>query len=217
MRYFILFWILLCLAVVGILGLRYEDGGRISRKPPLELFPDMDRQPKLRPQSTHTFFADNRSSRLPVEGTVARTLPIVVGDRQVYPFEDDPVNTGRIPGTTNFVELMPIPLTEQMLARGEERYQISCTPCHGALGDGKGITTKYGMVIVANLHDARIVGQPDGEIFHTITHGRNLMGSYGSQIAVADRWAIVAYLRALQRSRLGVIEDVPAPLQATLK
>ena len=137
--------------------------------------------------------------------------------REIYPFEDNPVNTGRIPGTTNFVETIPLPLTEQLLVRGQQRYAINCSPCHGATGDGKGITGKYGMIAMANFHDARLVKMPDGEIFNTITYGKNLMFAYGPNVTVADRWAIIAYIRALQRSRLGSLDDVPEGLRSTLK
>jgi hypothetical protein len=196
MRYFLIIFCFLIALVVSSLGFR----GSISRQPPLEVFPDMDRQPKLRPQKPNNFFPDGRSSQLPVLGTIAR------GD----PYEDSPFNTGRISGTTNFVEISPLVINAQVMARGRERYQISCLPCHGAVGDGNGITRKYGMAVVGNMHDKRMVSMPDGELFHVITHGRNLMGPYGALIPIEDRWAIVAYVRALQLSRLGAIDDVPA-------
>jgi len=203
MRYFLLVFLLLVALVVGVLGFR----GSLSRKPPLEFFDDMDRQLKLRPQADFSFFGDNRASRLPVAGTVARDSH----------FEDSPANTGRIAGTTNGVETIPIPVTAQLMRRGQERYQISCVPCHGALGDGNGITKKYGMAVVANLHDPRIVRLPDGEVFGVITHGRGLMGGYGANVVPEDRWAIIAYMRALQRGRLASVDDVPAELQSTFK
>jgi mono/diheme cytochrome c family protein len=203
MRYFLLGFVLVAVLVVAVAGKR----GDISRKPPLEFFDDMDRQLKLRPQADAGFFDDNRSSRLPVAGTVARGAH----------YENTPVNTGLIPGTTNGVEIIPIPVTRKLMERGRERYQISCLPCHGALADGNGITKIYGMAVVANLHDARIVKQPDGEIFNTITHGRGLMGAYGANIVPEDRWAIIAYLRALLRGHLASVDDVPAEMQSTFK
>ena len=208
MRYFLLIFALVVVGVITIAGRR----GTPSRKPPLYLFPDMDRQPKLRPQTEDSFFPDGMSSRLPVPVTVAHSAPIRVGDRWVYRFEDDPVNTGRVPGTTNFVEVNPFPITHQLLARGQERFNIYCAPCHGPQGDGKGITSRLGMAVVADLHDIKtrkVVQQPDGQIFNTITYGKNLMGAYGGLISVEDRWAIIAYVRALQRSHLATVEDVP--------
>jgi mono/diheme cytochrome c family protein len=191
------------LAVMVIAGKR----GDISRKPPIEIFPDMDRQPKLRPQDGNAFFSDHLSSQIHVAGTIARN--------DVY--EDTPYNTGRITGTTNFVEVLPVPVTEELMKRGKQRFLINCSPCHGEIGDGKGITTKYGMIAVANFHDQRLIAMPDGEIFNTITFGKNLMGPYGPNVTIADRWAIIAYLRALQRSNLGDLSDVPAPQRRALK
>ena len=144
--------------------------------------------------------------------------PIQTEAGPVYPYEDAPVNTGRITGTTNFVEINPLPITAALLKRGQQRFTINCSPCHGQLADGNGITKKIGaMAVVANLHDERIVEMTDGEIFYVITNGRNLMGVYGANVTVEDRWAIVAYLRALQLSQLGTIDDVPEALRATLK
>jgi mono/diheme cytochrome c family protein len=213
MRYYLAGLLLMCVAVVSIAGFR----GDRSRRPPIELFPDMDRQPKLRPQSHNGVFADQLASRLPVEGTVPRSKPVMVEGKAIYPFEDDPFNTGRIAGTTNFLENLPLPVTEQLLERGRQRYTINCAPCHGAVGDGKGITSKYNMIAMANFHDPRLVKMPDGEIFNTITHGKNLMGAYGPNVPVADRWAIIAYIRALERSRLASLDDVPDSLRPKLK
>lgn len=205
MRYFFLTLVVLVVAVAFTAGKR----GSISRKPPLEIFPDMDKQPKLRPQSRTEAFENGMSSQLPVAGTVARGSS----------YEDTPYTTGKVPGTTNWVATIPVPVTAQLLERGEQRFNISCAPCHGRLGDGKGITTKFGMAVIADLHDAKtrkVVQQPDGQIFNTITHGFNLMGPYGGLISVEDRWAIIAYLRVLQRSRLASLEDVPADRRAQL-
>ncbi len=213
MRYLLAGFFLLCLVIASIAGFR----GDKTRRPPIELFPDMDRQPKLRPQTHNNLFSDQLSSRLPVEGTVPRSQPVVAGGREIYSFEDNPLNTGRIPGTTNFVETIPLPLTEQLLARGQQRYAINCAPCHGVTGDGKGITSKYAMIAMANFHDPRLVKMADGEIFNTITYGKNLMGAYGPNVTITDRWAIVAYVRALERSRLATLDDVPEALRSTLR
>ena len=201
--YFCLGFLLLSLAVFAIAGKQ----GSLSRKPPIEVFPDMDRQPKIRPQTPSAFFADGRSSRLPVEGTVAR------GSH----FQDVPMNTGHMPGSTNFVELNPLPVSDIVMARGQERYAISCLPCHSPIADGNGVTKKFGMAIVANLHDKRIVQMTDGELFNVITFGRNNMGPYGDKIAVEDRWAIIHYLRALQLARLGTPEDLQPAQRANLR
>jgi mono/diheme cytochrome c family protein len=208
MRYLLLLFILLVVATVARFGTR----GNTSRKPALYLFGDMDRQPKLRPQADSPLFPDGRTSRLPPPGTIARSEPVVAGSQEVYPFEDNPVNTGRVPGTTNYVELNPLPITDRLMSRGQERFNIYCAPCHGPAGDGKSAVSKLGMGVIADLHDTktrRVVQQTDGQLFETITFGRNLMGAYGGIIPVEDRWAIVAYVRALQRSRLATTEDIP--------
>jgi mono/diheme cytochrome c family protein len=201
--YFCLGFLLLSLATFAIAGKR----GSMSRKPPIEVIPDMDRQPKIRPQTPSAFFADGRSSRLPVEGTVAR------GSH----FADVPMNTGRMPGSTNFVEVNPLPISEVVMERGRERYAISCLPCHSPIGDGNGVTKKFGMAIVANLHDKRIVQMTDGELFSVITFGRNNMGPYGDKVTPEDRWAIIHYLRALQLARLGTPEDLQPAQRANLR
>ncbi len=214
MRYFLAIFALCMIATIGSLGLR----GHHFRKPPLYIFPDMEWQLKLRPQKPNGFFANGISSQLPPPGTIARSAPIPTAAGPVYPYQDAAVNTGRTPGTTNFVELNPMPITAGLLKRGQQRFTINCSPCHGQLADGNGITKKIGaMPTVANLHDKRIVELPDGELFYVITNGRNLMGAYGPNVVVEDRWAIIAYLRALQLSQLGTIEDLPPELRASLK
>ncbi len=201
-------------ATFGILGLQ----GKASRKPPFELFPDMDRQAKLRPQEPFKFMPNGVSSQLPPTGTIARSEPIDTADGPVYRFEDSPVNTGCIAGTTNFVELNPLAVNASLLQHGHERFDIYCAPCHGKLGDGNGITKKIGvMAAVANLHDKRIVEMKDGEIFNTITHGKGVMGAAGPLVPTADRWAIIAYTRALQLSWLGTTNDLSVAEQSALK
>jgi mono/diheme cytochrome c family protein len=201
-------------AIVGIAGFR----GELSRKPPIEVFPDMDRQLKLRPQKPFDFMPNGISSQLPPPGTIARSQPIETLNGPVYSFENSPVNTGKISGTTNFVATNPLRVDAALLERGRQRFNIYCAPCHSQLGDGNGITKRIGdMPAVADLHDKRIVEMPDGEIFNTITHGKNTMGAYGPIIPTQDRWAIVAYVRALQLSWLGSTNDLSAQQQAALK
>lgn len=201
-------------AVFGTFGLQ----GKLSRKPPMELFPDMDRQAKLRPMEPNRFFANGISSQLPPTGTVARSQPIETVSGAVYRFEDSPVNTGRVTGMTNFVETNPLAVNAALIQRGRERFDIYCAPCHGRLGDGNGITKKIGvMPAVANLHDKRIVEMADGEIFNTVTYGKGLMGGAGPLVPTEDRWAVIAYLRALQLSWLGTTNDLTAEQSAVLK
>ena len=196
MRYFFAIFVLTVAAVYLIAGKQ----GDVSHKPPIEIFDDMVRQAKFRPQQPNGFFANGRTSQPLVPGTVARGSE----------YENNAFNTGKIPGTTNFVAVIPVQLNESLMARGQERFNISCKVCHGELGDGKGVTKKFGMGVVADLHDPRIVGLSDGEIFSIISHGKNLMQGYAANVVTEDRWAIVAYVRALHRSRLALVEDVPA-------
>jgi hypothetical protein len=213
MRVFLTLFAIAVVLVVAIAGFR----GSLSRRTPIEVFPDMDRQLKLRPQTPNGFFANGRSSQLPVPGTIARSTPLETASGLVFPYEDAPVNTGRLTGTTNFVELNPLTVNLELLERGRERFTIHCSPCHGASGDGNGITKKYGMAVVANLHDKRIVRMPDGEIFNTLSYGKGLMQGYAGQIDLSDRWAVVAYVRALQLAWLGTTNDVPASARANLR
>ena len=213
MRYFLAIFVVSIAAVVGVLGLR----GSHSRKPSLYIFPDMEWQMKLRPQQPDNFFANGLSSQPHVPGTIPRGTPVATRTGLVYPYQDSPVNTGCETGKTNFVEINPLPITAELVTRGQQRFTIFCSPCHGQLAEGNGITKKIGaMLVVANLHDKRIVEMPDGEIFYVITHGRNNMGPYGPSISVHDRWAIIAYLRALQLSELGTVNDLPPAMRATL-
>ena len=121
MRYFLLTFGLVVVGVMLVAGKR----GDMTRRPPIELFADMDRQPKLRPQQLNAFFPNGISSQLPPPGTVARGSP----------FQDNAINTGKVPGTTNWVETIPVPVTATLLARGQERYTINCAPCHARTGD----------------------------------------------------------------------------------
>jgi hypothetical protein len=206
-------------ALFGMLGLQ----GRISHNPPVEIYsdkymPGMDHQPKLRPQEPNDFFANGVSSQLPPAGTIAQSDPIETANGAVYRFEDSPVNTGRVAGTTNFVEANPLVVNLALIQRGHDRFDIYCAPCHSKVGDGNGITKRIGdMPAVANLHDKRIVEMTDGEIFSTITYGKGLMGAAGPLLPVKDRWAVIAYLRTLQLSWLGSTNDLTAEQQASLK
>ena len=220
MRYFLTAFLVTVAATVGILGFRGSTTSNRGhfRQPPLYIFPDMEWQLKLRPQKPNAFFANGLSSQPQVPGTIARSTPIQTANGLVYGYEEAPVNTGRVTGTTNYVENNPMAITAGLLKRGQQRFTINCSPCHGQLGDGNGITKKIqAMGVVGNLHDKRIVEMTDGELFYVITNGRNLMGAYGANVTVEDRWAIIAYLRALQLSQLGTIDDLPQDLRASLK
>ncbi len=222
-RYSLLTFLLLCIAVVAIAGFR----GQHSPLPPLEIFPDMDHQPRYDPQHASSFFADGRAQRAPVQGTVpiGYVLPNAYYTTGATNnklaehsggFSDAPdyYNTGRIGDA--YGDGFPLNINAAVLERGRERFAINCAVCHGATAAGNGIISQYGLNGIANLQQERIRTMPDGQIFTTITNGNKTMGPYGAQVAVEDRWAIIAYLRALQRSQNGRIDDVPADRRAEL-
>ena len=159
---------------------------------------DMHDQPKAKPQSKSNFFVDGRTGRLPVEGTVAR------GDLR----EDDHLYRGRVNGV--FVTTFPFKIDAAIMERGRERYTIYCTPCHGATGLGNGMVVQRGFrVPAASHHLERLRDAPVGYWFDVITNGFGVMFGYAAQIPVKDRWAIIAYVRALQLSRNATLQDIP--------
>lgn len=194
MRYVYLTTALLVVLTVSVMGFR----GTKTTRPPLEVFPDMDRQAKYLPQAESKFFADGRADRPLPSNVVPR------GDLR----ENDLLYRGK-DAKGAWGRGFPIPVTNEVMARGQQRYSIYCLPCHGALGDGKGITSQYGMGATASYHDDRLRKMAEGEIFNTITNGKNTMMPYADKVVPEDRWAIIAYIRALQRARNATVADVP--------
>lgn len=157
---------------------------------------DMHNQPHFKPLAESDFYADLRSARPPVDGTVARGH--LEADSYFY--------TGMLPGTNTPGDYMPFPVSEQVLTRGRERYDIYCAPCHSRLGDGNGIVPSRGFARKPpSYHIERLRKAPVGYFFDVITHGFGMMQDYASQVPPEDRWAIVAYIRALQLS-----QNIPA-------
>jgi mono/diheme cytochrome c family protein len=179
---------------------------RPSEKPPLHVNPDMDDQPKYEAQEPSKFFADGKAMRDLVPGTVARGY--LRNDKAYY--------TG-VSESGDTVETMPVTVDLDLLERGQERFNIYCSPCHSKIGDGKGIMVERGYVPPPSFHDDRLRNFPDGHIFIVISHGIRNMPSYGSQIPVDDRWAIVAYVRALERAQNASLEDVPVERRKELQ
>jgi mono/diheme cytochrome c family protein len=203
MRYAYLILALVVVGTVSIFGFR----GSRTTKPPLEVFPDMDRQPKYKNQAASAFFADGRTDRPLPAGVVAR------GDLRA----DDHLYTGKA-ANGSFLAGFPASLTidAKLLERGKDRYSIFCLPCHGAIGDGNGITKAYGMGATPTYHDDRLRKMTEGEIYNTITVGKGNMLSYADKLSAEERWAVIAYVRALQRSQTGTINDVPASHKSEL-
>lgn len=180
--------------------------GRQSDRTPIHPNPNMDRQGKYLAQGESEFFANGSNMRMPVEGTIAR------GN-----LRDDDVFYKGMNSKGEFVKDIPVEITMQLINRGEERYNIYCSPCHSRLGDGRGIMISRGYVPPPSFHDDRIRQMPDGQIFDVITNGVRNMPAYRYQIPPEDRWAIVAYLRALQRSHNATRPDIPEEIRETVK
>jgi mono/diheme cytochrome c family protein len=158
---------------------------------------DMYDQPKFKPLSANPFFADSMASRPLVEGTVAR------GDAE----RDELLYTGKINGRV--ADVFPFPITRDVLARGQDRYNVFCSPCHSKLGDGRGMIVQRGFPAPASYHADSIRSKPVGFYFDVITNGYGKMFNYASSVSVRDRWAVIAYIRALQESRRVRISELP--------
>jgi mono/diheme cytochrome c family protein len=196
------------------LGLAAKARASTSREPRIHLVPDMDFQLKYKADRLNPFFADQRATRAPVENTVAAA--------DLSP--DDPLVSGRI--DQDFTNALPssMKVDGALMQRGQERFGIYCAPCHGLSGKGDGMVSKRaealaegGWVPPSNLHQDYIRKQPDGQLFNTISKGIRNMPAYGDQIPPNDRWAIVLYVRALQKSQYANINDIPADERAALK
>lgn len=209
MRYFFLTYALLAVLAVGIGGFR----GQKFTKPPIQVFPDMDNQDKLLAQAPSTFFADRQGGRLPVTETQPRGFnengAKEIGGIPEYEFggEVGYYYTGHVGdyyGTGMPEELeLTTETAAELIRRGEERYGIFCSACHGVSGNGQGITGKFGVPAIANFHldMFKAATYPDGRLFEVITLGKGQMGGYGANIPVRDRWAIIAYVRTLQAAK----------------
>lgn len=180
--------------------------GQPSKDEPIHLNPNMDTQPKYKPQARSDFFADGSAMREPVEGTVAREW--LREDSRYYYGKDE---NGR------FIEESPVEVSEEGLYRGRERFNIYCSVCHGAVGDGNGIMVKKSYIPPPTFHQDRIRGMPDGEIFEVISNGIRNMPSYRHQIPVKDRWLIISYLRALQKSQDARLDDIPEAMREDIR
>lgn len=221
---------------------------RPSSTPPLHPVLDMDKQPAFRSQRPNAMFADGRSMRLPVPGTAARddlAVPVpspakadktadksagaaAAGSPVAF---DSPAAYDRVvhgveakaDGKSAFVAQIPVPVNMELLRRGQDRFRVYCSSCHGLDGAGEGMVSQRaaqmqaagsdsaaGWVTPANYHTDELRGRTVGHLFNTITQGIRTMPPHGRQIPVADRWAIVAYVKALQRSQNAKAEDVPA-------
>jgi len=210
MKYFFLSYIFVALIVMSFAGFR----GHRFEEPPFQIFPDMKDQAKVKYQQTSNFFADGHAMRKPITGTVpvgynVPGKPASAGFvAQDYEFTHGTSYyfTGKVGDFYGNGFPAEIAITPALIKRGQERFNINCAICHGVSGNGKGIFTKYSTVVPAELtavgfdDPSSPLYRPDGKIYDTIANGWNQMGSYGANISVQDRWAIVAYVRTLQQA-----------------
>lgn len=205
---------LLIAFVLGLvpLALLARDRASPSARPRVQVVPDMDSQPKFKTQKANPLFADGRASRPPVPGAVARGQAAL----------DDRLHRGR--DGEDWAADLPVPVTAALLERGRERYAIFCAPCHGLSGYGDGMVARRADRLQegtwtppSSLHDPTVRGRPAGHLFNTITNGIRNMPAYGPQLPPPDRWAVVAYVRALQRSQNAGVADVPAEQLPSLR
>lgn len=197
---------LVALTTASLLPLACIARARVTRSPKtrIHLVQHMDQQIYYKNQEASSVFADHRAARPPVEGTVAR------GELRA----DDHLERGIVNGA--WATSLPVPITEALVHRGRQRFEIYCAPCHGLAGYGDGPVARRAdrlmegtWVPPSSLHDPNVRGRPDGHLYNTIKNGIRNMPPYGPQIPVDDRWAIVAYVRALQRSQHATLADVP--------
>lgn len=197
------FVVVLAVSVLGFRGTRFAHA-------PMDVFPEwafpgMKHQPKLRPQAASDFFADGRADRTPPPHVVRADLPARNDDHLYYGKTADGAWAHGFPAAFK--------VDMKFLERGRDRFTIYCAPCHGAIGDGNGITKQYGMGATPSYHDEIRRKLTEGQIFDTITNGsvtKNML-PYADKLAPEDRWAVVAYVRALQRAQMGSATDVTDP------
>ena len=178
--------------------------GQTSALPPIHLNPNMDDQPRYKPQAKSRFFEDSAAMRMPVDGTVGEGN--LRSDSTFYFGMDS---------RGNFVAQNPLTINEAVLERGRERYKIYCSPCHGSAGDGTGVVISRGFITPPSFGEDRLRKMRDGEIFNTISNGLRNMPTYANQIPPGDRWAIITHVRTLQENMSDSIQGASKESQVT--
>lgn len=219
-------YVVLTLLVASIIPFVLIARARAMRsdKPRVHIFQDMDIQPKFKDQAYSPLFKDHRSMRPQIEGTVARGM--LRDDEHYYQGKVEVTIDGKT--RWDWATSLPkqVKLTEKLVRRGQRQFNIYCAPCHGMGGEGDGPialradkieATQWGWVAPLSVHSEAVLVRPDGHLFNIITHGIRTMPAYGPQVDVEDRWAIVAYVRALQYSHSRTIADVPVEFRQKLK
>ncbi|MDH3814879.1 MAG: cytochrome c [Acidobacteriota bacterium] len=210
-------WLLYTVAILVVLSwvpLALIMRARVTTSPlpRIHVVPDMDNQPKYKAQSRNPMFADRRAMRPPVAGAVARGATL----------GDSALMSGK--AGEDWVEIIPVEVDRGLLERGRGRYEVYCSPCHGLAGFGDGMVAKRADELLegtwtppTSFHTDLLRERPAGHLFNTISNGIRNMPAYGPQIPVEDRWAIVAYVGALQRSQNATVDDVPPDIRAQLR
>jgi mono/diheme cytochrome c family protein len=211
LTYFFLGWAIFVICFVAIAGFR----GDHSSRPPMEIFPDMIYQGKVKDQTTSKFFADGIAARAPIPGTVAIEMPSQANYWATGKWDATHWGDG-IPVHPATADEPALQIDLRNLERGRERYTIYCSMCHGQVGLGNGITSKYGLPAIASYHTDRLRTEADGALYDTVNNGKNTMMGYGSNISIDDRWRIVMYVRALQYSEYAPLADAPQDVRDAL-
>jgi mono/diheme cytochrome c family protein len=215
MRTFFIIYFLVIVSTVAIFGFR----GSLSKRPPIEIFPDMDHQARFDPQGHSSLFRDGRMDRPRPEFTVARGT--LLNQQAVFSADFSDPTIGNRPllqgreDNGDFTLNFPLEANYELMELGKTRYAIHCAVCHGAAGDGNGITRSYG-IAATSYHSERIRGLANGELYDIIVNGKGTMKGLGHKIDLEERWAIVLYVRALQRSQNASLSDIPAAKRAEL-
>ena len=209
MRTFLIIYAFIVVATVSILGFR----GSTSKKPPIEVFPDMDRQARYKPQAENQFFADGRNDRpIPINsvarGNYHNQVEVFSEDFSDSYLGDTVYNFGKS-SDGKFVQKIPIKASNELMQLGHLKYDIFCTTCHGAAGDGNGVVKQYG-VLAATYHDDRLRDAEDGYLYDVISNGKGLMYGLKDRMSPKERWAVVLYMRALQTSQNAQASDLSA-------
>lgn len=200
MRIFLIVYVLVIVSTVSILGFR----GSLTEKEPVEVFNDMDRQAKYKPQAENSFFNNRQNDRLPPALTVSRGSALDtsdVFDADFIALSSDQVlllEGKNLDGS--FSEQFPYEVNYEFMQYGQKNYNIFCASCHGVAGDGNGVTKPYG-ILAASYHDDRLRNEPDGYIYDVIANGKGLMYGLKDRLTNEQSWSIVLYLRALQRAQ----------------
>lgn len=207
MRIFLTIYVLVIAVTVSILGFR----GSLTEKEPVEVFNDMDRQAKYKPQAENSFHSNGQNDRLPPKLTMSRGNALDV--KNVFNPEftaksasEELVLSGK-DANGEFSDIFPYSVDFELMQYGQESYNIFCMTCHGVAGDGNGVTKTYG-ILATSYHDDRLRDAPDGYIYDVITNGKGLMYGLKDRLSNKQRWAIVLYLRALQRSQSASLESL---------